>query len=216
MDTQDYTITGLFPVPIYQARRNSILNSKEKKEIADIIEDGKNANVEYSSNNSFSNNKYIFKTKLVNLKEFCENHIKIYVKKVLRIENKELDFYITQSWLGIATPGENHAFHFHPNSIISGVFYIDTEESDQILFQDPNWRNKISLFLDHPIEYGTWNSDSWHFNSINNELFLFPSWLEHSVPQNFKATKDRISLAFNVFVKGRVGDQEALNELIIQ
>ena len=71
---------------------------------------------------------------------------------------------------------------------------------------------KNLLFLDQPIEYGIWNSDSWHFNSINNELFLFPSWLDHSVKQNSKATVDRISIAFNVFVKGSIGHEENLIE----
>jgi uncharacterized protein (TIGR02466 family) len=211
----DYTITGLFPIPIYRVYRDSILDSTEEKEIANIIKDGKTTNEEPSSNNSFSNNKYIFKTKLTNLKEFCEKHIKIYVKEVLRIENEELNFYITQSWLGITMPGEIHDFHFHPNSIISGVFYISTEESDQISFIDPAGRMKNLLFLHRPIEYSIWNSDSWSFNANTNELFLFPAWLDHSVKENSKATKDRISIAFNVFVKGIIGDREYLNELIL-
>jgi len=211
----DYTITGLFPVPIYRAYRDSILDSIEEKEIADIIKDGKTANEELESNNYFSNNKYIFKTKLTNLKEFCEKHINLYVKEVLRIENKELDFYITQSWLGICSPGESHWFHFHPNSIISGVFYISTEEGDKILFRDPFSRMKNLLVFNQSIEYGIWNSDEWTFNVNDNELILFPSWLDHSVKQNSKATMDRISVAFNVFVKGIIGDGEYLNKLIL-
>ena len=48
--------------------------------------------------------------------------------------------------------------------------------------------------------------DVWYENNVsnNNELFLFPAWLDHSVKRNSKATKDRISLAFNVFVKNGV------------
>ena len=207
-------IHNLFPVPVYQVHRDSNLSPKEEKEIKKIVKGGKNANKEVSSNNSFSNNKYIFKTKLANLKEFCEKHIKIYVKKVLRIESEELEFYITQSWLGITTPGESHYSHFHPNSFISGVFYIATEEADQITFHDPNYRLKHGMWID-PIEYDIWNSDSWNFAANNNELFLFPAWLDHSVKRNSKATKDRISLAFNVFVKGIIGNQETLNELFL-
>mgnify|MGYP001299168501 FL=1 len=37
-----------------------------------------------------------------------------------------------------------------------------------------------------------------------NRMILFPSWLEHYVPQN--DTKfSRVSIAFNVMLKGQVG-----------
>ena len=38
----------------------------------------------------------------------------------------------------------------------------------------------------------------------------------HSVEPNNKATTDRISLAFNTFVKGTLGSRENLTELISQ
>ena len=56
---------------------------------------------------------------------------------------------------------------------------------------------------------------SWSFPVKSNELFLFPSWMEHQVDANEKATKNRISLAFNVYVKGTVGNMHELNELIL-
>ena len=50
----------------------------------------------------------------------------------------------------------------------------------------------------------------------NNYLILFPSWLTHSVKPNKEATIDRISLAFNTFVKGNLGKRENLNHLILR
>ena len=52
------------------------------------------------------------------------------------------------------------------------------------------------------------------FNTNHNMLILFPSWLEHGVEQNEKATTNRISLAFNIFVKGTLGSRDQLTELI--
>ena len=115
------TIYSIFPIPIYQAHRESDLNSIEEKEIEDIIEEWMTEDL----NNRYSvkGNSYIFDTRLSVLKEFCEQHIKTYVNEVINPQNKELDFYITQSWINVIEPGEEHQRHAHQNSIISGVLY---------------------------------------------------------------------------------------------
>ena len=112
-------------------------------------------------------------------------------------------------------PGGSIHRHWHANSIISGSFYISTEEDDRIVFTDPNKAVKGILKLDQK-EYNVWNSQTWFFPVENNLLFLFPSWLEHEVAPNEKATTNRISLAFNVFAKGNFGRTMNLNELILE
>ena len=189
----EHSIKGIFPSPIYVTKRDSIINSIEKKEIEDIIKEGMNK----SGSNFVSNNFYIFNTKLNNLKEFCEKHIKIYVKEIIN-PKEELDFYITQSWLNMTQPGGSHFRHSHQNSIISGVFYVLSEENDGIQFYDTNTNTKERIKLE-TIENNAWNSNCWFLNVENYTLTLFPSWLEHSVEPNKNATTDRISLAFNVF-----------------
>ena len=44
------------------------------------------------------------------------------------------------------------------------------------------------------------------------ELILFPSNLQHSVPAN-QSDEDRISLSFNTWIKGDIGDKEKLTYL---
>jgi len=209
-------VEGLFPIPLYRVHRHSYLDPTEEADFEDVIKDGSLINKEESSNNAFSLNKYIFETKLVNLKQFCEKHIKIYVKEVLGIiEREDVTFHITQSWLNITKPGENHAAHWHPNSIISGVFYISIKEYDQISFYDPFYKFKQMIQIERT--HGqNWNADVYNINVNNNELILFPSWLEHGIAPNKNTTTDRISLAFNVFVRGRIGFQGSLNELILK
>ena len=67
------TISSIFPVPIYQARRDSNLDLTEEAEIADIIKEGKTKNEEVLSLNSVSENSYIFNTKLKKLKQFLSS-----------------------------------------------------------------------------------------------------------------------------------------------
>ena len=208
MTNQPPQIAILFPTPVFVAKSNSDLTSKE--EIEKIIQQGMKKN----TSNSTSINSYIFNENLKELKQFCEQQIKIYVEEII-CPKEELDFYITQSWLNVNKPGEFHHGHCHSNSIISGVFYISTEEDDKIVFTDPNTK-VIDLIEVGFREYNTWNSTNWFVPAITNELVLFPSWLSHKVEPNEKATKDRISLSFNTFVKGALGKNDDLNELILK
>ena len=64
-------------------------------------------------------------------------------------------------------------------------------------------------------EFNLWNSTEWSFESVTNELILFPSWLVHFVQPNIFATKDRISLSFNTFARGIFGAKKDMTELIL-
>jgi len=207
--TNDFEMAALFPCPVYITTRDSDLDLTEEKEIEDIIKAGLR---EDGDRNHHTENTYIFDTSLKNLKEFCEHHVKNYVKEILNAE-EELDFYITQSWVNVVEPGGNIHRHRHSNSIISGCFYISTENDDTVVFNDPNRTSKLQV---EPNEYNDWNSTACHFPATNNRLLLFPSWLEHEVMPNESATTKRISLSFNTFAKGIFGNRNALNNLILK
>ena len=205
----DYELNAIFPTPVYFTHRSSNFE-EEEKEVKDIFSDG----IHKNESNFTSDNTHIFDTKLKNLKEFCEKHINIYVKEIIN-PKKELDFYITQSWLNITKPGESHHIHSHGNSIISGVYYVATVEDDKINFHDFGSEVKYRMNFDIK-EYNYWNSSSWFIPVEKNKLLLFPSWLPHSVDENEKATTDRISISFNTFTKGSLGSLKQLNELILR
>jgi len=201
---------GVFPIPVYVAKSNSDLTSKE--EIEKVIQQGMKKN----TSNSTSMNTYIFDENFKELKEFIEEHIKKYVEDVIH-PREELDFYITQSWLTLNKPGESLHSHCHANSIISGVFYVSVPKNDHsgITFVDPNFKIREVIKFEQK-GFTPWNSTSWFFPVNNNELILFPSWLHHRVDPNENATIDRISIAFNVFVKGVMGETLELTELILK
>ena len=210
--TDNAKIVVLFPTPVYTIKRDSDLDSSEEKDIEDIIEGGIHQD---GTLDHHSDNTYIFDTKLKNLKEFCEHHIRIYVKEILN-PKQELDFYITQSWLNVVKPGGSIKLHYHANSIISGAFYVSTEEDDKIHFLNPNTQQTKPMILIEPNEGNPFNANKWSFPVENNVLVLFPSWLEHSVEPNKKATRNRISFSFNTFTKGTLGDNNTLKELILK
>jgi len=210
----------LFPVPVYFTSRDLDLvveNEKEKKEIVDIIKEGMTENYQ----NLQSDNSHIFDTKLHNLKKFIEGHIKTYVKNILN-PVEELDFYITQSWINLNKPGHGHFKHSHANSILSGIYYIATVENDGVSFHDPNAKIKHHLAFESKedergeyVQKGISQSAAADMRVNTGDLLIFPSWLEHGVERNPKATTNRISLAFNTFVNGTFGCEQQLNELIL-
>ena len=213
----DYKIENIFPFPIYIAKRDSDIDTTEKKEIEDIIAEGmSDPTGEPHGGNCTSHNSYIFNTKLKKIKQFCEKHIDTYVKEILN-HAEEPNHYITQSWLNVTNPGEWHPHHTHANSIISGVFYISTEEDDILTFLDPNDKEKKDQIFHSKIkEFNIWNTPEWAFTVNNNQLLLFPSWLDHYVPPNQSARSEpRMTIAFNTYAKGGFGTAFNRNELIL-
>ena len=96
-DVLDFEVAPVFPCPVYITGRDSDLNSTEEKEIEDII----NKEGMYKNTyNEVSQNSYIFDTRLHNLKEFCEEHIKIYVKKIID-PKKALKIFATIYYYGL-------------------------------------------------------------------------------------------------------------------
>ena len=202
-----HEIMGILPIPVYKTERELNISESESEEIKSIIEEG----VHDRLGNLRSDNSYIFDNKLKKIKEFCDQHIKIYAKEIID-PKKELNFYITQSWLNITKPGGSHFRHWHPNSIISGVFYVSTVEDDTICF----FKDRDLKVMQIESNVNAYNTHVWGVSVNNNTLVLFPSGLEHSVERNEKASSDRISISFNVFMKGTIGSENNLNELILQ
>ena len=64
------------------------------------------------------------------------------------------------------------------------------------------------------MEWNSFNSGSWFFPVESRDVIMFPSSLSHLVTKK-KGYNTRISLSFNVFVKGFLGEKENATELKI-
>ena len=123
------------------------------------------------------------------------------------------DIEITNMWGNILSPQEQRAHrpHAHSNNFLSGVFYLKTSpNTSPIHFFDP--RPQASVFVPRKKEYTTQNSDGTSFVSETGSGVIFPSWLQHWVPE----TKDeRISIAWNAIVRGKYGEPNTLQNATI-
>jgi len=200
-------IKGIFPTPIYISKLNRELTQLELKFI-----DKNKKNSYKNESNITSNNTHILNEKpFVNIKKELDLRVQDYFDKVISPANNIIP-YITQSWLNYTETNQYHHKHEHPNSLISGVFYINCdEEFDKITFYK---KDTYSVIKPEVKDWNIWNSESWWFSVKTGDVILFPSSLSHMV-ETKKGTNTRISLAFNVFIKGTIGKNKDLTELII-
>ena len=200
------TINGIFPTPIYISKVDRKLTSLELKFV-----DKSKKDFYKNDGNITSNNNYILNEKpFTNIKKELYLRVQDYFDKVISPANS-ITPYITQSWLNYTETNQYHHKHAHPNSLVSGVFYINChEEHDKIKFFNDNYQT-IKLQIK---DYNIWNSESWWFPVKTGDVILFPSSLTHMV-ETKQGDNTRISLAFNVFIKGTVGNNKSLTELIL-
>lgn len=124
------------------------------------------------------------------IKEVYNFGVELKIKSPLTLES---------IWFNINKQKESNMLHNH-SGIISGVYYLKTHKNcggirfyhgyhDQLVY---TWRQAEWK------EYDTRNSEHWDIEPENNDLILFPSYLNHSVAAN-ESTEDRISFSFNFF-----------------
>ena len=199
-------IEHLFPNPVYFSKLERALTKEELKTINEYKKKTyKNAG------NTTSSDTYVLENKtLKNLKKDLNKMVIDYFNKIVCTDNSIVP-YITQSWLNYTKNKQFHHTHSHANSYVSGVFYINADKKvDKIKF----YKDNNSLFKLKTTKFNIFNAESWWYSIKTGDVILFPSSLRHGV--NKKEGKNiRISLSFNVFLKGTIGDKHELTELVI-
>jgi uncharacterized protein (TIGR02466 family) len=99
-------------------------------------------------------------------------------------------------WVNVMAEGGSHTSHIHPNSVLSGTYYVKVPEgAGPIVFEDP----RLPMLMaapprrkSAPREFRTHVSETPEAGT----LLLWESWLRHEVPLN-RAEGHRISVSFN-------------------
>ena len=190
------------PVQIYKYE-NSI--EKELKYIEGVEWKQQVANANFKTKDSYLTKH----EQLKDLTSFFKECIDDYCNTII---NSEQRLVITQLWGNKNPKGSKHHEHVHPNSILSGVFYLRQDPKlPPIQFSKSN---QESMKLD-PRKYNTYNAETFLLPCTSGELILFPSSLRHSVPVN-QGDEERISLSFNTFSVDALGSEENLTHLDIR
>ena len=196
---------SLFPTPILHSKLDRDFTNNELRFFSETKKNSKR-----NIGNTISKDRYVLKNpELKELNDFFNSQLKIYCENIIEPKD-DIEIRITQSWLNFSEKNEFHHVHEHPNSYISGVFYIETNEDDKLFFYNRKY-NQISV---EKKNFNIWNSDIWWLPSKAYELYLFPSNLTHSV-EKVKGSKIRTSLSFNTFITGKMGSYDESTELVL-
>ena len=193
---------NLFPTAVTYFDFGSKLTDLELKFITEQETRNNDGNTTSINNNLFES------AELAEIARFCEESLQQYFKEVYAPKHDVIP-YITQSWANYTKKGQWHHKHEHPNSFISGVFYVQAQKDIDKIYFYKNGYQQIKLPTDN---YNLYNSDSWWLGVETGQLILFPSHLTHMV-QTVETDETRISISFNTFLKGYIGNDTELTGL---
>ena len=193
---------NLFPTAVTYFDFGSKLTDLELKFITEQETRNNDGNTTSINNNLFES------AELAEVARFCEESLQQYFKEVYAPKH-DVTPYITQSWANYTKKGQWHHKHEHPNSFISGVFYVQAQKDIDKIYFYKNGYQQIKLPTDN---YNLYNSDSWWLGVETGQLILFPSHLTHMV-QAVQTDETRISISFNTFLKGYIGNDMELTGL---
>ena len=187
-------IEDIFPTPLYQVDLDcNILEMQEYCLDMMNTQDGRNI----SNRGGWQSNDLKGVHMVLNeLFEDIEHHGNMFAKKCHFKKSLSID----NIWININGYKDYNVTHSHTQTLISGTFYVKCPtDCGNIVFNHPtqntqqyDWRGERFEKLGK-YSYGTVNGES-----VENRLYMFPSWLEHQVTPNLNKNEKRISIAFNL------------------
>ncbi len=206
MGIETYEVSPLFAEPFFRA---DIGYAISESQVAFI----KNLEMMENQANLISTNKYIFDLpELASIAAAVQDALDKYSTEIMGIEQK---LYVTQSWSLINNPSIGMHGHSHSNSLISGSLYYTElpDPSSGMIFDRHRGYQQLELPPDRE-KQNIFNTPLNIVQPKKNEIFLFSSGLQHFVEAN-ESAEPRYSIAFNTFIKGKIGDLQDVSELTL-
>ena len=148
-----------------------------------------------------------------------EKQFEVLTNKIIDTTKEICDFYeysyksieITNLWVNFSSKNRFHSPHTHSNNIFSGVWFpFQNTSKTPIIFQDP--RAAANVLVPKINNRNKYNSSLIMFQPHENVGDIFPSWLSHDVPPT---TTNRISLSWNIMLRGEYGQPNSLQNASI-
>ena len=120
---------------------------------------------------------------------------------------------VTQSWSLTNPPGVGMHGHTHSNSLVSGsLYYTDLPDPPgNMIFERHNAYRQLEIGVNDD-KQNIYNAPRNAVVPAKGDLVLFSSALQHYVETNNSGI-DRHSIAFNTFVRGKIGSFRDVSEL---
>ena len=162
-----------------------------------------NLYINYISNTPTFNNDYSMDTGEISydedlLSKDIFNNLKLKILKegknyLNKLGHTFKDIQISCSWATLVNKDYELPLHYHPNSYISGIFYLN--KGEDISFTDP--LHELWYYSNNP------QPNLFKISPKPGLLIFFPSFIKHQVSKSKE--NNRFSIAFNIIPKGRFG-----------
>ncbi len=201
-----HQMSHMFAVPLYKGNLGRAFSEPEMKYFQAALKDA-----HPTISNSASRSKDVLGAEpMQDIRAVLQAHLDNFFKITFNTSN-DVRLQITQSWLTHSVQGQSHHPHTHPNSVVSGVLYINLAARDGINF----YRNEENLWYELlRREENYYNAMSYFIDARIGDIILFPSNVKHGV-QQVSDSIERVSLSFNTFFSGELGRDEFSNALRI-
>jgi uncharacterized protein (TIGR02466 family) len=204
MAVASHEVHPLFVEPYFRANIAGAISTRQ-------IEFIQNLKMVNNMENLISENLYIFEEpELKSIKDAVQEVLDIYARDVLCIPQK---IYVTQSWSLTNNSNVGMHGHSHSNSILSGSLYycdLPTPPAGMVFTRHVSYQ-QIDLSPD-AAKRNIYNSPINRIIPKQDDIILFSSRLTHMVEQN-PSPQPRHAIAFNTFVKGKLGNYRDVSEL---
>lgn len=141
------------------------------------------------------NRLHQFSSTFGGLEKKIGKHVRAFAK-ALDFDLRGREVQMTDCWVNIMPENAAHSMHLHPNSFISGTYYVVTPAGcPGLKFEDP----RLSSFMAAPPKIPAVREENRLHTTYPAEagnVILFESWLRHEVAQN-RTAQERISISFN-------------------
>ena len=129
------------------------------------------------------------------LKQHLDAHARDFAK-ALYLDLGKRKLRLDSIWINVLEPGGVHTGHIHPDSALSGTYYVDMPKgASPIKFEDP----RLSQMMAAPPRRPDAPEDARAFVYVEpkaGEVLMWESFVRHEAPLN-RAKRARVSVSFN-------------------
>ena len=207
MAITEYDVQPLFAEPYFRTNIKDAISDEQ-------IDFLRNLKMRQNKSNLISDNLYILEEpELKSINDAVQEALDVYAGEVMGITQK---LFVTQSWTLVNNPNIGMHGHSHSNSLISGSLYFCElpKPVASMIFDRHNTYQQLQLNPD-PQKQNIFNTPLNVVTPKAGEVILFSSGLQHLVEPN-TSNEPRYSIAFNTFIKGKLGEFRDVSELTLK
>ncbi|MEZ5692814.1 MAG: putative 2OG-Fe(II) oxygenase [Altererythrobacter sp.] len=204
MAARAFDVKPLFAEPYFKTNIADAITPKQEKFI-------KNLKMLDNQVNKISVELYLFELpEMKSIKLAVQEALDTFAREVMGIDQQ---LAVTQSWSLMNPLGVGMHGHTHSNSLVSGsLYYTDLPDPPgNMIFERHNHYRQLEIAVNGE-KQNIYNAPRNAVVPTKGDLVLFSSALQHYVEVN-NSQMDRRSIAFNTFVRGKIGSFRDVSEL---